>query len=131
MMPKISIYRNAFDTKGVGESEFDVFLKDIQQGRWQDEILTIRTITDKAQRDAMKKRMPMVTIAGTFSERADKNLLKHLFILTSMFMRALIVLAAMAYVLSFAFIQKSTARHLPEYANIYSGNIILFAIQQV
>jgi predicted P-loop ATPase len=77
MMPKISIYKNAFDTKGIGESEFDVFLKDIQQGRWQDEILTIRTIIDKSQRDAMKKRMPMVTIAGTFSERADKNLLKH------------------------------------------------------
>jgi hypothetical protein len=41
-MPLISIYKNAFDTKGTGEYEFASFLKDVQTGKWQDDVLRVR-----------------------------------------------------------------------------------------
>src|SRR4028118_1272270 len=76
-MPKISFYKNAYDTKGTGEVELDFFLRDIQEGKWQDDVLKVRTIKDKPERDEQKRRVPMVTIAGAFSERNDKSLTKH------------------------------------------------------
>lgn len=76
-MSKISIYKNAYDSKGLGEIELDFFLRDIQEGKWQDDVLRVRTVKDKTERDELKKRVPMVTVAGTFSERKDKALIKH------------------------------------------------------
>jgi hypothetical protein len=77
MAVNISYYKNANDTKSTGTIALDLFLEGIKNGRWQDIVLPIRAISDKALRSEKKKLAPTVTIAGTFSERKDDKLEKH------------------------------------------------------
>lgn len=72
----ISIYKNFSDTN---DKDFglDDFLNGVKSGKWQDQILKVRTITDKKQRDLEKKKCPMVTISGSFSGRKDNTIRKH------------------------------------------------------
>jgi hypothetical protein len=77
MAVNISYYKNANDTKSTGTIALDLFLEGIKNGKWQDIVLPIRAIQDKALRNEKKKFAPTVTIAGTFSERKDDKLVKH------------------------------------------------------
>jgi len=76
-MTNISIYSKATDTKSKKTIPLDLFFEGIKDGKWQDIVLPIRTISDKEQRTEAKKKAPAVTIAGQFSERSDTHLEKH------------------------------------------------------
>jgi len=45
------------------------FLNSVKSGKYKLQIERIRTELDKANRDALKKQLPAVTISGIFTER--------------------------------------------------------------
>lgn len=57
--------------------DFDEFLKGIRDGKWQDQVLTVRTIQDKIKQEHAKKQCPMVTISGSFVGRKNDSMRKH------------------------------------------------------
>jgi predicted P-loop ATPase len=73
----ISLFPKASDIKNGKDIPFDIFLDNIKEGAWQDMVLPIRAIADKAKRDEAKKRVPYVTISGKFRERTDAGLITH------------------------------------------------------
>ncbi len=72
----ISSYRNVTD-KTAKDTSLVNFLKDVKDGKWQDQVLKVRTITDKAERSKEKQSSPLVTISGSFEERKDSKIRKH------------------------------------------------------
>lgn len=72
----ISIYKNFADTD---DKDFglDDFIMGVRNGKWQDCVLKVRTISDKKERDLAKKKCPMVTISGSFAGRKDNSIRKH------------------------------------------------------
>jgi predicted P-loop ATPase len=76
-MTMISLFSKASDIKNGKDIPFDIFLDNIKEGAWQDMVLPIRAISDKAKRDEAKKRVPYVTISGKFRERTDAGLITH------------------------------------------------------
>ena len=64
----ISIYKNIHDTKSRETVHLPVFLLAIQSGKWQDQILKIRTVNDHDERQQAKKALPYVTISGIFND---------------------------------------------------------------
>lgn len=72
----ISIYKNYADTKDV-DFAIDDFLQGVKDGKWQDQVLKVRTIHDKKERDIAKKKCPMVTVSGSFVGRTDQSIRKH------------------------------------------------------
>jgi predicted P-loop ATPase len=77
MTKNISIFSNVTHTKGGKEIPVDLFFERILNGHWQDYVLPIRALTNEAEREAAKKRVPLVTLSGTFTERTDKNIKSH------------------------------------------------------
>lgn len=74
----ISIFKNITQTTGGSLIALDQFLTDVQDGRWQDLVLPIRTIQDHDERQIAKKKLPYVTISGIFAEnRSVKGLSRH------------------------------------------------------
>jgi len=72
----ISSYKNVHDKQDV-DIEIDNFLEGVRSGRWQDIALEVRNAPNKEIKDAIKKRAPLVTISGSFSERKVDGLRKH------------------------------------------------------
>jgi hypothetical protein len=72
----ISIYKNSKDTK---DSDFPLsdFIEGIKSGKWQDDVLAVRSTPDKKERDERKKKCPMVTVSGSFAGRSDGSIRKH------------------------------------------------------
>jgi len=75
-MELISYYNHAKDTKDTDVLLLD-FLRGIKDGKWQDEVLKIRTIPDKKLRTLEKQKVPLVTISGSFRGRSDNEIRKH------------------------------------------------------
>lgn len=73
---RISFYKDIKDISGT-EVDINMFLMDIQQGKWQDIVLPIRATQDKKERNKIKERLPNVCISGVFAERKDASLKKH------------------------------------------------------
>lgn len=73
----ISFYKKASDTASAETIPLDIFLDNIRSGAYEDFVHPVRRLTDKKEREAAKKKVPAVTIAGTFSERTDNGLEKH------------------------------------------------------
>lgn len=74
----ISIFKNITHTTGGKLIAIDQFLTDISEGKWQDLVLPIRTITDHDERQEAKKKLPYVTVSGIFAEKRSVNgLSKH------------------------------------------------------
>lgn len=76
-MPLISIYKNARDVTSQDKIDLDLFLEFVQSGKWQDDVLRIRTIINDEQKSNAKKNMPNVTISGLFTQRRDKDCKTH------------------------------------------------------
>jgi predicted P-loop ATPase len=76
MSPNISIFSSVKQTKTDKTIPIDIFLDNIRDGRWQDIVLPIRTITDKEERARAKQKAPCVTMSGIFVSREDKGLTK-------------------------------------------------------
>ena len=76
-LTKISLFRNVRKTTPFG----DIFLSDfydcVQNGDYKTEIEKIRACTDPEKIKELKKKMPAVTISGTFKIRNAYNLIKH------------------------------------------------------
>jgi len=73
----ISLYKNINTIKGGKEISIDLFFEDIRNGTWQDDVLRVRLIKDKKERQERKKNLPYVTLSGTFKERTDAGLEVH------------------------------------------------------
>lgn len=74
----ISIFKSLFNASDVPYYySLDKTLERIRIGKSKDIIEKIRTSTDKAERDALKKKLPCILFAGEFSERNIKGLIKH------------------------------------------------------
>lgn len=74
----ISIYKNIYQNQSKEIIPLDIFLENIKAGKWQDQVLNIRTIKDHAERKAAKEKMPYVTLSGMFSkERKAGELSVH------------------------------------------------------
>lgn len=73
----ISEYPHIKETKKGKEISLESFLSKIKSGTYQDLILKLRTITDKAEYKAFKDALPYATISGTFSTRSEAGLQSH------------------------------------------------------
>lgn len=70
----ISIYRNVTDNTGTTTTLRTFLLSD----KYKAEIEHLRTITDKQERNELKKQLPCITISGVFEPiRASENLTEH------------------------------------------------------
>lgn len=76
-MTSISIYSNVKQTETTETILLAAFLDAVQNGKWQDKVLKIRTITDKEQRRAAKTALPNVTVSGIFGKRIDNDCKLH------------------------------------------------------
>ena len=63
---QISVFKSAKSTEGV-TSRLITFLKST---KWKENILSIRSLQDKNQRNNLKKTLPAATISGVFKKRA-------------------------------------------------------------
>lgn len=72
----ISYYKDTLDQKNK-DTGVDDFLNGIRNGKWQDVVLKVRTLTDKKERTELKKKCPLVTVSGSFTDRKDTSLRKH------------------------------------------------------
>lgn len=70
----VSLYRKVFDKVGT-TINLMTFLKSIKH---RDEVLALRKIKDKTERNKLKQKLPAVTVSGVFSPtRSSSNLLMH------------------------------------------------------
>lgn len=70
----VSIYRNVADNKGATTSLRTFLFSD----KYRKEVDHIRSITDKNQRNELKKKLPLVTVSGIFTPtRSGSNLKEH------------------------------------------------------
>lgn len=76
-MAAISIYKNVKNTESTETILLSIFLDAVQSGKWQDQVLKIRTIPDKELRRAAKINLPNVTISGIFGKRVDNDCKVH------------------------------------------------------
>ena len=76
-MASISIYNNVKQTETKDTVLLSIFLDAVQSGKWQDQVLKIRTIQDKDLRRAAKVSLPNVTISGIFGKRIDSDCKVH------------------------------------------------------
>ncbi len=74
---KISKFNSCMDTNPASEMTVKHFCLNIINGRFAEDITKLRTISDKQQRDDIKKTLPAVTPSGTFSQRNNVSLIKH------------------------------------------------------
>lgn len=74
---KISTFKNSFDTNCTKETTIDDFLNSVLEGQSQDLVLAVRNCKDQKQRSELKRKLPSVTISGSFSERKDNALRAH------------------------------------------------------
>lgn len=73
----INIYGNITQTANGKEIPVDIFIDNIQSGKWQDLVLPIRAMADSKAIDVAKKKVPYVTLSGKFTERKDSCLVSH------------------------------------------------------
>lgn len=76
-MSKISLFPHIREAKQSQDITVDLFLDNIQNGKWQDLIIPLRAVTDKKKRQELKQALPYVTLSGRFSERKISGLLEH------------------------------------------------------
>ena len=74
---KISLFNKASDTQPIDEITIDDFLSKIKYGAWAKEQKAVRIAKTKEERSKAKKRVPAVTISGTFSPTRGEDNLKE------------------------------------------------------
>ncbi len=72
----ISYFDKVQNNRPSEEINLDGFLNDVKNGRWQDQILKLRTVPIEADQKQLKKKLPAVTISGTFKVRKASSLLE-------------------------------------------------------
>lgn len=72
-----SIFPSAYTTQGVYTISLKKFLEHIQQGRWAQQVDVCRKAKTKAELDEAKKKLPVATLSGVFSERKSAAIEQH------------------------------------------------------
>ena len=74
---KVSLFEKINNPIPIKETDIKTVIKDIQQGKYSQQIKNVRLyIDDKAKRDIEKKKLPLVTFSGTFSMRSKSKLIQ-------------------------------------------------------
>lgn len=73
----VSYYNNVKQTQSNETIPMDILLEAIKSGKWQDDVLKIRTIREEDQRRLAKAKMANVTISGIFDKRVDSGCKVH------------------------------------------------------
>lgn len=73
----LSLYRSIQEVKSNEQIPVDLFFDNIRTGYWQDDVLKIRALSDKDERQRAKKKLPSVTLSGIFPERKDSECKMH------------------------------------------------------
>lgn len=73
----IGYYKKITNLKRDSDIPLDLFLESIKDGKWQDEVLKIRLIKDKKERQFAKEKLPSVTLSGLFVTRRDSQSEQH------------------------------------------------------
>jgi predicted P-loop ATPase len=76
-MADISVFDSIDSIESPESIPLTLYLHEVQSGRWQDQVLQVRAISDKKRRDTVKKSLPGVTFSGLFSKRKDDCLIQH------------------------------------------------------
>jgi len=74
---KVSGFKNCRTTTPVGEYFIDDILTGVKEGKWREKVELLRSLKDKNALTEAKTNLPCITTSGTFSQRNNKNLLKH------------------------------------------------------
>lgn len=73
----ISIFKSCMDATPVNTICVEDFCGAVMGNEFQNEVEALRRLSEKKERDAVKKTLPAVTVSGTFTHRAEKNLVQH------------------------------------------------------
>ncbi len=71
----IGFYNKVSHLKRDSEIPIDLFVQSIINGKWKDDTLKIRSISDKQERKFAKEKVGSVTVSGIFNSRLDKEIL--------------------------------------------------------
>ena len=74
---KVSGFKNVKNTTPVGDFFIDDVLAGIREGMWREKVEQLRSIKDKSALSEAKTNLPCVAVAGVFSHRKNKSLIKH------------------------------------------------------
>lgn len=76
-MSIVSVFKNV--SKADEPAHYDIVqhLEDIRDGKWQDDIIFLRNIPEKAARDEFKRTLPTTSFSGKFAYRNDGSLEEH------------------------------------------------------
>lgn len=76
-MSIVSLFENATSTVPLKQITIASFFEQVKDGEWKELVEKIRETPDKEKRSALKKKLPAVTISGTFKQRNESSLLNH------------------------------------------------------
>lgn len=76
-MPKINIYPNGYTVDTNDTIDLIMFLENIRDGEYHKQVKRIREEPDEDKQQALKKKLPVVTLSGLFSEKKDAALIEH------------------------------------------------------
>jgi len=74
---KINRFNHPKDTTPVETLDIDSFIDSVRLGVWKSGVERVRGEKDEKKQADIKRKMPCVTISGTFSKRLEVNLLSH------------------------------------------------------
>ena len=74
---KLSLFDRVTNPIPLKETNLKTVIKDIQEGKYSAQIKNVRLyINDKPKRDIEKKKLPLISFAGTFSQRSNFKLIQ-------------------------------------------------------
>lgn len=76
MNNNVSFYRDVLDTEGKTIS-ISTILNAIKNGKWKEQIATLRSIRDEKAQKSVKNSLPCFTPSGVFITRKVDGLKKH------------------------------------------------------
>jgi hypothetical protein len=73
----ISFFNSTRETKAAKTMDFDFFLKSVEQGIWQDIVITYRNLPEGENKTNFKRKLPAISPSGKFAERKADALEAH------------------------------------------------------
>lgn len=76
-MPDVSVFGDIYNLISEGTVSLEAYLDEVQCGKWEDVVHTIRKQKTDAAKDKLKQKMPRITFSGQFSQRINDGLIEH------------------------------------------------------
>jgi len=73
----VTIYKNILETQTFYHREVDEVFERIKQGKSKDLVEQIRKLSDKSERNNLKKKLPSILFSGKFEKRSAKSIIQH------------------------------------------------------